>query len=74
MLILRMLCVLDRRCCHRFVYSDPATLLVKSAAVEVALADGTTVGAIHGTAISRDRLMNVVGAFRCVDVDGCTVE
>lgn len=74
MLILRMLRVLDRRRRYRLVHSDPATLFMQGAAVEVALADGAAVGAVHRTPISRDRLVNVIGALGCMDVDGRTVE
>lgn len=74
MLILRMLRVLDWRRRYRFVHSDPTALLVQGAAVEVTFADGTAVGTIHRTTVPRNRLVNVVGALRCVDVDGRTVE
>jgi len=73
-LILRMLRILNRRRRYRFVYSDSATLLVQGAAVEVTLANGTAIGAIHRTAVSRNRLVNMVGALRCVDVDGRTIK
>jgi len=74
MLVLRVLCVLNRRRRHRFVDGDPTALLVQGAAVEVAFADGAAVGAVHRAAVSRDRLVDVVGAFWRVDVDGRAVE
>lgn len=73
-MILRVLCVLNRRRRHRFVHGDPAALLVQGATVEVALADGTAVGAVHRAAVSRDRLVNVIGAFGRMNVDGRAVE
>lgn len=74
MLILCMLRVLDRWCCHRLMHSDSTTLLVQGAAMEIALADGAAISTVYRAAVSRDRLMNVVGAFRCVNVDGRAVE
>lgn len=74
MLVLLMLCVLDRRRRHRLVHGDPAPLLVQSATMKVALANGTAVGAVHRAAVSRDRLVNVIRAFRRVDVNGRAVE
>lgn len=69
-----MLRVLDRRRRHRFVHGDPAALLVQGAAMEVALADSAAVGAIYRTAVPRDRLVDVIRALGCVDVDGRAVE
>lgn len=73
-LVLRVLCVLDRRRCYRFMHGNPATFLVQGAAMEVTLADRTTVRTIHWTAIPRDRLVNVIRALGCMDVDGRAVE
>lgn len=74
MLILRVLRVLNRRRRHRFMHSDSATFLVQGAAMEVALADSASVSAVHRTAVSRDRLMNVIGALWRVNVDGRAVK
>lgn len=73
-LILCVLRVLYRRRRHRFVYGDSAALLVQSAAMEVTFSGWTAIGAVHWTAVSRERLVDVIGAFRLrVDVN-CAVE
>lgn len=74
MLVLLVLRILNRRRRHRLVHGDPAPLLVQGAAVEVALADGTAVGAVHRTAVPRDRLVDVIGALGRVNVNGRAVE
>lgn len=74
MLILCMLRILDRWRCHRLMHSDSTTLLVQSAAMKIALANGAAISTVHRAAVSRDRLMDVVGALRCVNVNGRAVE
>lgn len=73
-LVLLVLRVLNRRGRDRLVHGDPAALLVQGAAVEVALADGATVGPVHRTAVPRDRLVDVIGALGRVNVNGRAVE
>lgn len=74
MLILRVLRILDRRRRHRLMYGDPTALLVQGAAVKVALADGAAVSSVHRATVSRDRLMDVIGALWRVNVNGRAVE
>lgn len=53
---------------------DPATLFVKGTAVKVALDSCASICSIDWTSVSGDRLVNVIGALGCVDMDGGTFE
>lgn len=74
LLILLMLGILNRRCSHRLVHRDSTALLVQGTAMEVAFSAGTAVRSVDRAPVPRYRLMNMVRAFRRVDMDGGAVE